>query len=129
MRFAQFHAERSVSISFLIVMAATLSGGGAPGDMPLQVGMGEACDREAFAEGACQVAEVDFRRIQGVVFHRPVADGLEIAVAEIGECDLRRSAIPNSASGGLPSWGRKVTMSMPEGRVSSRCLSRRRRYS
>ena len=66
--------------------------------------MGKACDREALAEGVGQVGKVDFGRVEGVVLDCPVADGLEVAVAELGEGDFRRSRIPRSASAGLPSW-------------------------
>jgi hypothetical protein len=67
--------------------------GGAPGNMPLEVGMGKACDQETLSEGGGKVGQVDFRGVQGVFLYRPVADGLEVAIADPGEGNLRLTGL------------------------------------
>ena len=44
---------------------------GAFADMPLEVGMGKACDWETLGESAGQVGKVDFGRVESVGFNLP----------------------------------------------------------
>ena len=58
--------------------------------MTLKVSMGEARDRELFAEGAFEVGQVNLRRVERVRLDGGVADGLQVTVAKLCKRDFRR---------------------------------------